>query len=71
MGVEVQNMAKKDPKESPKKTISQAALEFGRAQAAERVAKEDLDKAQKAYEVAQKNADLASEALLKLAGETV
>lgn len=64
-------MAKKDPKDSPKKTIQQAALEFGRAQAAEKTAKKDLDEAQAAYEAAQKVADQASEVLLKLAGETV
>ena len=64
-------MAKKDPKDSSKKTIQQAALEFGRAQAAERTAKANLDKAQTSYEAAQKAADQASEVLLKLAGETV
>lgn len=63
-------MAKKDPKESPKVSIQKAAIEFGQAQKAEKEAKRDLDKAQEAYNVAQKAADEASDSLLRLAAET-
>jgi hypothetical protein len=63
-------MAKTNPKVAPKEAIQQAALEYGRAQAIERLAKVDLERATEAYQNAQKNADLASEALLRLASET-